>query len=65
MCQITYQARSKKWQAFYDIKIMTDADDKLRDDITLKNAVTLMAYIINESSRFYPQLFSGKALLER
>ena len=43
---------------------MTVTDDKLQDDITLKNAVTLMACIIKGNSRFYPQLFLEKALLE-
>ena len=51
-------------EKFDDSKIMTVTDDKLQDDITLKNAVTFMACIIKDNSRFYPQLFLEKALLE-
>ena len=51
-------------EKFDDTKITSDTDDKLRDDISLKNAVTLMMCIIKDSSKFYPKLFLEEALLE-
>ena len=35
-------------------------DDKLPNDITLKNAVTLMTCIIKDRNKFYPQSFYKK-----
>ena len=40
-----------------DTKILTKADDKLPDGITLKRIVILMTYLIKDGDRFYGQLF--------
>ena len=47
-----------------DNKILIDTDDKLPDDITFKNAVILMAFIIKDGDKFYPQLFLEEALFD-
>ena len=44
-------------------KILVDTDDKLPDDITLKNAVILMTCVIKDDGKFYPQIFLEEALL--
>ena len=36
-----------------DTKILTKADDKLSDGITLKRIVILMTYLIKDGDRFY------------
>ena len=36
---------------------MTDADDKLPDDITFKNVVMLITCAIIDGDKSYPQLF--------
>ena len=43
-------------------KILVDTDDKLPDDITLKNAVILMTSVIKDDGKFYPQIFLEEAL---
>ena len=45
-------------------KILIDTDDKLSDDITLKNGVILVACVIKDDNKFYPQLFLGETLWE-
>ena len=45
-------------------KILIDTYDKLPDDITLKNAVTLMTCVKKDDGKFFPQLFLEEALLE-
>ena len=40
-------------------------DDKLPDDITLKNVVILMACVIKDGDKFYPQLFLEEVLLSQ
>ena len=40
---------------------MIDTDDKLPDDITLKNVVILMTCIIKNYGKFYPQIFLEEA----
>ena len=47
-----------------DTKILIDTDDKLPDDITFKNAVILMAFIIKDGDKFYPQLFLEETLFD-
>ena len=49
-------------EKFDDTKILIDTDDKLPDDITLKNFVTLMTCIIRGDGKFYPQLCLEEAL---
>ena len=39
-----------------DIKILMDADDKLPNDFTLKNAVKLMTCVLRDGDKFYAQI---------
>ena len=39
---------------FDKIRILIDTDDKLPDDITLKNAVLIMTCVIKDGDKFYP-----------
>ena len=41
---------------------MTDTDDKLPNDITLKNAVILMTCVMKDGDKFYPELYLEEAL---
>ena len=47
---------------FDDTKILIDTDEKLTDDISLKNVVILMTCVIKDDSKFYPQIFFKEAL---
>ena len=49
-------------EKFDDIKLLIDADDKLPDDISLKNVVILITCVIKDGDKFYPQLFSEDVL---
>ena len=49
---------------FDDTKILIDTDDKLPDDVTLKNAVILMTCFIRDDDRFHPQLFLEETLCD-
>ena len=42
---------------FADPKILIEKDDKLPDDITIKNAVILITCVIKDNYKFYPQIF--------
>ena len=42
-----------------------DANDKLSDDINFKNVVILVALIIIDDNKFYPQLFLEDALCDK
>ena len=42
--------------------ILIDTDDKLRNNITLKNAAILIICVIRDSDKFYPLLFLEEAL---
>ena len=44
-------------EKFDNIKILIDKVDKLPDDITLENAVILMASVVKDDAKFYPRLF--------
>ena len=37
-----------------DTKILIDADNKLPDDITLKNVLMIIICVIKEDDQFYP-----------
>ena len=50
-------------EKFDDTKILIDMDDKLPDDVSLKNVVILITYVVRDDSKFYPQTFLGEALL--
>ena len=43
-------------------KILIDTEDKLPNDIILKNVAILITCVINDDNKFYRQLFLGKAL---
>ena len=45
-----------------NIRILIDTDDKLPDNITLKNAAILMIFLIRDSDKFYLRLFLEEAL---
>ena len=49
---------------FDNTEISVDTDDKLPDNITLKNVVILMTCGIKGKNEFYPQIFLEEALLE-
>ena len=42
---------------FENTKILIETDDKLPGDITLKNVAILMACVIKDDGKFYPQQF--------
>ena len=44
-------------EKFDYIKFLSDTDDKLPDDITLKNVVMLITCAIKDGDKSYPQLF--------
>ena len=50
-------------EKFDDTKILIDMDDKLPDDVSLKNVVILITYVVRDDSKFYSQIFLGEALL--
>ena len=43
-------------------KILIDMDNKLPDDITLKNVVILMTCVIQDGGKLYPQMFLEETL---
>ena len=43
-------------------KILIDTEDKLPNDITLKNVAILITCVINDDNKFYWQLFLEKSL---
>ena len=44
-------------EKFDDTKILIETDGKLPDDITIKNFVILITWIIKDDGNFYPQQF--------
>ena len=47
---------------FDNTKKLIETNDKLPDDITLKNVVTLITYIIKDDGKLFPQIFLEEAL---
>ena len=45
-----------------DTKILIDEDDKLPDDISLKNVVILMTCVVKDGDEFYLRLFLEETL---
>ena len=45
------------FKKFDNTKILMDRDDKLPDDITIKNVVLLVTCVIKDDGKFYPQIF--------
>ena len=54
--------KRKGIEKLYDTKVLMDADNKLPDDITLKNAGILMTYVVKNGDKFHSQLFLKKDL---
>ena len=46
---------------FDNTKLFIDTDDKLQDDITLKNVVILMTCVAKDDDKFYQYLFLEEA----
>ena len=51
-------------EKFDDTKILIETDGKLPDDITIKNFVILITWIIKDDGNFYPQLFWEETLYD-
>ena len=45
------------FKQFYDSKIMIDTDDKLPDNITLKNYSILLKSVLKDDCKWYLQMF--------
>ena len=52
-------------ETFSDTKILIDTDDKLSDDMNLRNVVILMTYVIKYDGKFYPQTFLEEAFYNK
>ena len=44
-------------EKFHDTIILIDTDDKPPHDVTLKNVVVLITYVIKDGEKLYQQLF--------
>ena len=44
-------------EKFHDTTILIDTDDKPPHDVTLKNVVILITYVIKDGEKLYQQLF--------
>ena len=51
-------------EALEGVQILINVNDKFPDDITLKNDVILMTFVIKDDHKFYPQLFLKEALYD-
>ena len=51
-------------EKFDGTEMLIDTDDKLSDNITLKNAAISVTCIIKDDGKFYSHLFLEKGLLE-
>ena len=45
-----------------DVNVLIETDDRLPDDITLKNVLILIKCAVKDGGKFYPQTFLEKAL---
>ena len=52
-------------EKFSDTKILIDTDDKLSDDMNLRNVVILMTYVIKYDGKFYAQTFLEEAFYNK
>ena len=48
-----------------DANILIEADDKLPDDITLKNVIILITCAIKDGDKFYPQILLEEVLVPK
>ena len=46
-----------------DTNILIETDDKLPDDITLKNVIVLITCALKDGGKFYPQIYLEEALV--
>ena len=49
-------------EKFDDTKILIETDDKLLDDVTIKNVI-LITFVIKDDGKFYPQIILEETLL--
>ena len=49
-------------EKFDDTKIFIETDDKLKDDVALKNVVILITWVIIDDSKCWPQIFLEEVL---
>ena len=63
-CQRMYQTRLKIIGIYKsdDTNLLIDIDDKLRDDITLKNVLKLMTRVKKNNDKFSEQFFLEEKL---
>ena len=52
-------------EKFDNTKVLSDTNDKSPDEITLKKVVILLAFVITNDGKFYPQLFLKFALYDK
>ena len=50
-------------EKFDDTKMLIKTDNKLPDEIILKNVVILITCVIKNGDKFYPQIFFEEALV--
>ena len=53
--------KKREIENFNESKILIDTDDKLQNNIIIKNVVTLMTCAIKDDGKFYPRIFLEKA----
>ena len=51
-------------ERFHDVKILTDRDNRLAEDFTLKNVVNLITCAIRLYNKFHAQLFLEEVLFD-
>ena len=52
-------------EKFDDTKMLIKTDNKLPDEIILKNVVILITCVIKNGDKFYPQIFFEEALVSQ
>lgn len=52
-------------EKFDDTKMLIKTDNKLPDEIILKNVVILITCVIKNGDKFYPQIFFEEALISQ
>ena len=50
-------------EKFDDTKIFIETDDKLPDNVTLKNVAKLITCVIKDNDKFYPQIFLEETIV--
>ena len=52
-------------EKFDDTKMLIKTENKLPDEIILKNVVILITCVIKNGDKFYPQIFFEEALISQ